>query len=281
VTPFKNDGSVDFAAFTKVIEHIIKGKCEYLVVLGTTGESVTLNKEEKAAVLRHAVEVVNGRVPVVGGFGGNNTAELVHQLETAYLVGVDAILSVSPYYNKPNAEGIYQHYKAIAEAAPLPVILYNVPARTGSNMSADLTLRIAHDFPNIIGMKEASGNFEQIMTIIHHRPKNFLVISGDDLITLPLLACGADGVISVTANAAPRQVSEMVRLGLAGKYDAARALHYKLMKLTQLLFADGSPGGVKAALEALKLGKANLRQPLWPVNDAVKKAITAEIKKLR
>jgi len=281
VTPLKKDGSLDLASFSKVIEHIVRGKCEYLVVLGTTGESVTLSKQEKETVFRHAVEVVNKRVPVVIGIGGNNTAEIVHQLETGWLVGADAVLSVSPYYNKPSQRGIYEHYRVVAEASPLPVILYNVPGRTSSNMTADTTLKLAHDFKNIVAMKEASGNFEQIMTIINHRPKDFLLISGDDLITLPIMACGGDGVISVLANACPRDFSQMVRLCLAGKFSEARKLHYKLMRLTQLLFADGSPGGVKIALEALKLCQANLRQPLWPVNDELKKQIVAEMKKLR
>lgn len=281
VTPFKNDGKIDFPALGKTIDFIIKGKCEYIVVLGTTGESVTLNKKEKESIFRFAVEHVNGRVPVVIGIGGNNTAEITHQLETGWLVGADAVLSVSPYYNKPSQRGIYEHYRAIAEVAPLPVILYNVPGRTAANMTAETTLKLAHDFKNIVAMKEASGNLEQIMTIIRDKPKDFLLISGDDLLTLPILACGGDGVISVLGNCCPKDFSEMVRLGLNGKMAEARKLHYKLMHITQLLFADGSPGGVKAALETLKLGKVNLRQPLWPVNDAVKKAIEKEMKKLR
>ena len=281
VTPFKADGSVDFPALTKVIEHIIKGKCEYIVVMGTTGESPTLSKNEKHAILKHAIEVINGRVPVVYGIGGFNTAEAVQQLVTTDLLGVSGILSVSPFYNKPNQRGIYAHYKEIAEASPLPVILYNVPGRTAMNMTADTTLKLAHDFPRIVAIKEASGNLEQIMAIIKDRPKDFLVISGDDLLTLPIIACGAEGVISVVANAFPKQFSEMVRLFLDGNFKAGNKLHYQLMRITQLFFADGNPGGVKVSLEVQKLLKANLRLPLYPVNDEIRKAIISETKRIK
>jgi 4-hydroxy-tetrahydrodipicolinate synthase len=281
VTPFKADGSIDFPALTKVIEHIIKGKCEYIVVMGTTGESPTLSKNEKHDILKHAIEVINGRVPVVYGIGGFNTADVVQQLVTTDLLGVSGILSVSPFYNKPNQRGIYAHYKEIAEASPLPVILYNVPGRTAMNMTADTTLKLAHDFPRIAAIKEASGNLEQIMAIIKDRPKDFLVISGDDLLTLPIIASGAEGVISVVANAFPKQFSEMVRLFLDGNFKAGNKLHYQLMRVTQLFFADGNPGGVKVALEAQKLLKANLRLPLYPVNEDVRKAIISETKKIR
>ncbi len=281
VTPFKNDGSIDFPALTKVIEHIIKGKCEYIVVMGTTGESPALSKDEKKQVLQHALQTIDGRVPVVYGIGGNNTSEVVQQLITTDLVGVSGILSVSPYYNKPNQRGLYEHYKEVADASPLPVILYNVPGRTAMNLTAETTLRLAHDFPRIAAIKEASGNLEQIMTILDGRPDDFLVISGDDLLTLPMIACGADGVISVVANAYPKQFSEMVRRCLAGDFNAAQPLHYQLMRITQLFFADGNPGGVKVSLELQKLCKANLRLPLYPVNDAVKQAIRAEAKKIR
>ncbi|TND08496.1 MAG: dihydrodipicolinate synthase [Bacteroidetes bacterium] len=281
VTPFRKDGSVDFPALSKVVEHIVKGKCEYIVALGTTGESVTLDKQEKESVFRHIVDVVNKRVPVVIGIGGNNTAELVHQMETGWLVGADAILSVSPYYNKPNQRGIYEHYRSLSQAAPLPIILYNVPGRTASNITAETTLKLAGDFKNIVATKEASGNLEQIMTIIRNRPKDFLVISGDDLLTLPTVASGGDGVISVVANAFPKDFSEMVRLALKNKMPEARKLHYKLLRITQLFFADGNPGGVKVALEAKKLCGATLRQPLWPVNDTLRAEIIAETKKIR
>lgn len=281
VTPFKTDGSIDFPAFTKVIEHIIKGKCEYIVVMGTTGESPTLSKNEKHDILSHAIKVINGRVPVVYGIGGFNTAEVVQQLITTDLIGVSGILSVSPYYNKPNQRGLYAHYKEVAEASPLPVILYNVPGRTAMNMTADTTLKLAHDFPRIVAVKEASGNLEQIMTIIKDRPKDFMVISGDDLLTLPIIAAGGHGVISVVANAFPKQFSEMVRLFLDGNFKAGNKIHYQLMRVTQLFFADGNPGGVKVSLEAQKLIKANMRLPLFPVNDEIRKAIIAETKKIR
>jgi 4-hydroxy-tetrahydrodipicolinate synthase len=280
VTPFKADGSIDFPALTKVIGHIIKGKCEYLVIMGTTAESPALSKSEKNAVLRHAITVSAGRVPIVYGIGGFNTAEVVQQLITTDLVGVSGILSVSPYYNKPNQRGLYAHYKEVAEASPLPVILYNVPGRTAMNMTADTTLKLAHDFPRLVAVKEASGNLEQIMAIIKDRPKDFMVISGDDLLTLPIIAAGGHGVISVVANAFPKQFSEMVRLFLDGNFKAGNKIHYQLMKVTQLFFADGNPGGVKVSLEAQKLLKANLRLPLYPVNDEVKKGIIAETKKI-
>lgn len=281
VTPFKNDRSVDFPALTKIIDHIIKGKCEYLVIMGTTGESPALSKDEKKQILAHAIEVTNGRVPIVYGIGGNDTAEVVHQLETTDLRGVTGILSVSPYYNKPNQRGIYEHYRAVAEAAPLPVILYNVPGRTGMNMTAETTLRLAHDFPRFVATKEASGNIEQIMAIIKDRPKDFLVISGDDLLTLPLIASGAVGVISVVANAFPKKYSDMVRLCLNGDFAGASKLHYELMRVTQLFFADGNPGGVKEALNAMKLCKPFVRLPLFEVNEAVKKGVSSEVRKLK
>jgi 4-hydroxy-tetrahydrodipicolinate synthase len=281
VTPFKADGSIDFPSLTKVIEHIIKGKCEYIVVMGTTAESPVLSKNEKQEVLQYAIRVINGRVPVVYGIGGFNTAEVVQQLVTTDLLGVSGILSVSPYYSKPNQRGIYAHYKEVAEASPLPVILYNVPGRTGMSMTADTTLKLAHDFPRIVGIKEASGNLEQIMAIIKDRPKDFLMISGDDLLTPPIIAMGGEGVISVVANAFPKQFSEMVRLCLDGNFKAGNKLHYQLMRVTQLFFADGNPGGVKVALEAKKLLKANLRLPLYPVNDEVRKAIIAETRKFK
>ncbi|HET6990528.1 MAG TPA: 4-hydroxy-tetrahydrodipicolinate synthase [Bacteroidia bacterium] len=281
VTPFNPDGSVDFTALTKVINHIIRGKCEYIVVMGTTGESPTLSKQEKKDILAHAIEVIDGRVPVVYGIGGFNTSEVVNQLITTDLLGVSGILSVAPYYNKPNQRGIYEHYKEVAEVSPLPVILYNVPGRTAMNMTADTTLKIAHDFSKVVAMKEASGNLEQIMAIIKDRPKDFLLISGDDLLTLPIIASGADGVISVVANAYPKKFSEMVRLFLEGNFKAGNKIHYELMRITQLFFADGNPGGVKVALEFQKLCKSHLRLPLYDVNVEVRKAIIAEAKRIK
>ncbi|HTL81858.1 MAG TPA: 4-hydroxy-tetrahydrodipicolinate synthase [Bacteroidia bacterium] len=281
ITPFRNDGKIDYPALTKVIDHIIMGKCEYLVIMGTTGESPALSREEKSEVLEHALHVVNKRVPVVFGIGGNNTAEVVRSITETKLTGVSGILSVSPYYNKPNQNGIYAHYREVAAASKLPVILYNVPGRTSMNVTAETTLRIAHDFPNVVATKEASGNFEQIMTIIKDRPKNFLVISGDDAITLPLIACGADGVISVVANAYPAMFSEMVRQSLAGNFTKGNELAQKLLRITQLFFADGNPGGVKVAMQAMKLCRANVRLPLFEVNENVRKGILAEMKRIK
>ncbi|MBA3901146.1 MAG: 4-hydroxy-tetrahydrodipicolinate synthase, partial [Bacteroidetes bacterium] len=215
VTPFHKDGSVDFNALGKLVEHLITGGVEYLVVLGTTGESVTLNKNEKVAVVNHVVETADKRVPIVMGLGGSNTQEILHSMADFDFDGIEAILSVSPYYSKPIQEGIFQHYKMIAGASPVPVILYNVPGRTGSNVTAETTLRLA-EVPNIIGIKEASGNLEQMMHIIKNRPKGFLVISGDDSLTMPLIASGGDGVISVVANAYPKLYSDMVRSSLKG-----------------------------------------------------------------
>lgn len=281
VTPFRNDGKIDFPALGKVIDHIVKGKCEYLVVMGTTGESPVLSKKEKKQVLAFAIEAVNNRVPIVYGIGGNDTAEIVHQLETTDLRGVTGILSVSPFYNKPNQRGLYGHFKAVAEASPLPVILYNVPARTSMNMTAETTLKLAHDFPRIVGIKEASGNLEQVMAIIKDRPDDFLVISGDDMLTLPILAAGGDGVISVIANGYPKMTSDLTRHGLNGDFAAAATLHYKLMQMIQLIFADGNPAGIKEVLDLMKLCKPVLRLPLCPVNETLKKAIRAEAKRIK
>jgi 4-hydroxy-tetrahydrodipicolinate synthase len=279
ITPFSKSGEVDYTALSKLLEHIISNKVEYVVVLGTTGESVTLNKQEKKEVVAHVVKTVNKRVPVVLGLGGSNTAEIIEGLQQTDLSGISAILSVSPYYNKPTQEGIYQHYKAISERSPLPIILYNVPGRTASNMTSDTTLRLAKDFKNIIAIKEASGNLEQAMRIIQNKPKDFLVISGDDNLTLPIMAAGGDGVISVLANAYPFEFSEMVRKCLANDYNAARALHYKTFEFTEQLFADGNPGGIKAALKVMGICEDVLRLPLVQVNDAVYKKIEEIVKK--
>lgn len=278
VTPFDKKGNIDFKALTNIIEHLIKGKTDYIVALGTTGESATLSKDEKAAVTKHIVKIVHGRIPVVMGIGGNNTAEVIHSIKHADLSGITAILSVCPYYNRPSQEGLYQHFKAVAKASPLPIILYNVPSRTSCNLADTTTLRLANEFKNIMGIKEASGNFAQVMNIIKNRPKNFLVISGDDLITLPIIACGGDGVISVVANAYPKDFSEMTRLALAGNYGEARKLHYKLTTITNLLFADGSPGGIKAALKIMGLCQEYVRLPVVNINKQVYSLLEKEMK---
>lgn len=274
VTPFNKDGSIDYKSLNKLVDFIIKGGVEYVVVLGTTGESVTLSKEEKQSVVTHVIENVNRRVPIVLGLGGNNTQEILSAFKkSSDFNNIDAILSVSPYYNKPNQRGIYQHYKAIAEASPLPIILYNVPGRTASNVTADTTIKLATDFKNIIAVKEASGNLEQCMKIVKHRPKDFLVISGDDMLTLPMIASGADGVISVVANAFPKDFSEMTRQILAGNVKEAQKLHYKLTDIIEQLFADGNPAGIKAVLEMLKICSPNVRLPLVNVNKATQNAL--------
>jgi len=275
VTPFNKDSSIDYKSLGKLVDFIIKGGVEYIVVLGTTGESVTLSKEEKQSIITHVIENVNKRVPIVLGLGGNNTQEIVNSLKkTADFNNVDALLSVSPYYNKPNQRGIYQHYKAISEVSPLPIILYNVPGRTASNLTAETTLKLANDFKNIIAIKEASGNLEQCMKIIKNKPKDFSVISGDDMLTLPMIAAGADGVISVVANAFPKDFSEMTRQILAGNVKEAQKLHYKLTDIIEQLFADGNPAGIKAVLEMMKICTANVRLPLVKVNKVTQNALT-------
>ena len=278
VTPFEKNGSVDYTGLTKLINHLIKGKVEYLVVLGTTGETATLNKEEKQLVIKHVVKETKKRVPLVLGIGGNNTQEVIDTIKHTDLSAFAAILSVSPYYNKPSQQGIYEHYKAISKSTAKPIILYNVPGRTGSNITAETTLKLAHDFKNIIAIKEASGSIEQCMAIINGKPKDFMLISGDDNLTLPLLACGASGVISVLANAFPKSFSDMVRAGLKGDFNAARKLHYKTFEITNQLFADGNPGGVKVALELLNICKSIVRLPLVEPKQEVKDKLKALIK---
>ena len=269
VTPFHKSGAIDFESFGKIIEHIIRGGVEFVVVLGTTGESPTLSRQEKKALVEFAVDKVNKRIPVVVGIGGNCTSEVVLAIHSMPMKGVDGILSVCPYYNKPTQEGIYLHFKTIAEASPVPVILYTVPGRTSSNIAAETTLRLAADCPNIVGIKEASGNFDQIFHVLKNRPKDFLVLSGDDALTLPLLSAGADGVISVVANAYPDVFSDMVRNGLKGDFKKARAGHFMLLGFMNALFMDGSPGGIKAALEVKKLCRNELRLPLTGVKKEV------------
>jgi 4-hydroxy-tetrahydrodipicolinate synthase len=278
VTPFSKNGSVDFAGLSKLINHLMKGKAEYLVVLGTTGETATLTKKEKEQVIAHVIKATKKRVPLVLGIGGNNTQEVIDTIKHTDLSAFAAILSVSPYYNKPSQRGIYEHYKAIAKSTKKPIILYNVPGRTASNITAETTLKLAHNFKNIVAIKEASGNIEQCMTIINNKPKDFLLISGDDNLTLPLLACGASGVISVLANAFPKEFSDMVRAGLDGDFKTARIIHYLCFEITNQLFADGNPGGVKVALELLGICKPTLRLPLVEPNDEVRKQLKALIK---
>jgi 4-hydroxy-tetrahydrodipicolinate synthase len=267
VTPFHADGSIDWDSYKNLIEFWIKNKVEYLVVLGTTGESATVHGEEKQEVFSFVSKTVAGRLPLIAGIGGNDTKEVIEGFKTFDLKGYDAILCVGPYYNKPNQEGLFQHYKALDLATPLPIMMYNVPSRTGQNITADTQLRIARECKKIFATKEASGNFEQINQIIKYKPVDFMVISGDDPITLPMIAAGADGLVSVVANAYPKEYAEMVRLCLAGKFTEAQKLHHKYTDIIASMFAEGSPSGVKAYLSEMGLCQNTFRLPVWKVSD--------------
>jgi 4-hydroxy-tetrahydrodipicolinate synthase len=267
VTPFKNDFSVDTEALTRIVDFVISGGVEYLVVLGTTAESATLTSEEKEIVIQTIISANADRVPLVLGVGGNNTAKVVEELQTRDFTSFDAILSVSPYYNKPSQEGIYQHFVAVSKASPLPIILYNVPGRTSSNMLPKTVARIAHDCQNVIGIKEAAGDIVQAMQLIQQTPKDFLVISGDDMITLPMVLAGGAGVISVIGEGFPKDFSEMVRLGLQRKVDEAYALHYKLAPAIDMIFEQGNPAGIKEVFQSLGLANNTVRLPLVTVDE--------------
>ena len=265
ITPFKSDESVDYDALMRLVDYQVQNNTDFLCVLGTTAETPTLTEDEKQKIKRRVIERVGGRIPILLGVGGNNTRSIVETLKNDDFTGVDAVLSVVPYYNKPSQEGIYQHYKAIAEARPdMPIVLYNVPGRTGVNMTAETTLRVARDFKNVIAVKEASGNITQMDDIIKNKPDSFDVISGDDGITFPLITLGAVGVISVIGNVFPREFSRMVRLALQGDYANALAIHHKFAELFKLLFVDGNPAGVKAMLNAMGMVENKLRLPLVP-----------------
>ena len=264
ITPFKEDESGDYEALGRLVDYLLQNGADYLVVLGTTAETPTLTEEEKKKIIELVVTKVRHRIPIVLGVGGNCTKSVVDKLKNDNFEGIDAVLSVVPYYNKPSQEGIYQHYKAIAQATDLPVILYNVPGRTGVNMTAETTLRLAREFKNIIAVKEASGNITQMDDIIKNKPKDFNVISGDDGITFPLITLGAIGVISVIGNAFPREFSRMVRLALAGDYESARTIHHRFTELFSLLFIDGNPAGVKSMLSMMGFVENRLRLPLVP-----------------
>lgn len=280
VTPFKAY-AIDFEALEQLIEHLIKGGVEFIVALGTTGETPTLSEEERHAVLDFVVEKVAKRVKVVAGFGGNNTAVVLEQIKAYHFKGIDGILSASPGYNKPSQEGIFQHFMAIDAIAPCPIILYNVPGRTGSNMLPSTILRLAKASTRFVAIKEASGNIEQCMQLVHENTlPHFSVLSGDDNLTLPMLSFGVEGVISVVANAYPRGYSDMVRSGLAGDFKTASQLHFKYMDFVNLLFADGNPSGIKAALSCLGICKETFRLPVVPVNSEVKKSIESAVQQL-
>ncbi len=280
VTPFKSDGSIDYDALTRLVEYQLSNGGDFLCIMGTTAETPCLSAEEKKTLKQLLVDRVAGRVPLLMGCGGNNTAAVVAELKEGDWSGIDGVLSVCPYYNKPSQEGLYQHFKAVAEASPVPVVLYNVPGRTGVNMNAETTLRLAHDFDNIVAIKEASGNITQMDDIIKNKPANFDVISGDDGITFPLITLGAVGVISVIGNALPAEFSRMVRMALNGEYEHARVIHHKFAELFKLLFVDGNPAGVKAMLHAMGMIENQLRLPLVPTRLTTMEKITAILKEL-
>lgn len=281
ITPFTADGEVDYKALIKLIEYQLSNGADFLCILATTGETPCLTSEEKQKIKDLVRNVVNGRIPILIGCGGNNTAAIVEELKTGDFKGFDGILSVCPYYNKPSQEGLYQHFRAIAQATKLPIILYNVPGRTGINLKAETTVRLANDCPNIVGIKEASGNLEQVDEIIKNKPAHFDVISGDDALTFPMIACGAVGVISVIGNALPREFSKMIRLEFKGEYDGARKIHHKFTELYSLLFVDGNPAGVKCLLHEMGMIDNVLRLPLVPTRLQTVKRISEVMKELR
>lgn len=269
ITPFQPDTRVDYPALEKVIDHVIKGGVEYVVTLGTTGETPTLSKEEKREIALFTIEKAAGRVPVVVGIGGNNTADLVEELGHFPLDKAAAVLSASPYYSKPSQEGLFQHYKALAAASPKPLLLYNVPGRTGRNLTAATTIRLAREVRNVAGIKEASGDMAQCMEILRDKPESFLVVSGDDALAMPQIACGMEGVISVAANAFPKAFSEMVRIALKGDFAAAKALNDPLIAAYDIMFAENNPAGVKGAMAELRLIGNHLRLPVVPLSEGL------------
>jgi 4-hydroxy-tetrahydrodipicolinate synthase len=269
ITPFHREGNIDFNSFEGIINYQIDNGVNYIVFLGTTGEAVTLSDDERNAVMNFAVEIVDGRVPVVIGIGGNNTRQIINTMQCISFDGIDAVLSVSPYYNKPQPNGLFYHYKEIAAVCPVPIIIYNVPGRTASNIDSDTTLRIAHEISNVIAVKEASKDLEQCARIIKDKPEDFLVISGNDELTLPFMALGGDGVISVIANAFPAEFSEMVRLCLDNRFDKARELHLRLLDVVEAIYEDGSPSGIKAVLAMKGLCKKTVRLPLVKINKSL------------
>ena len=280
ITPFNADLSIDFDALECLVEYNIENGTEYLVISGTTGESVTVTSDEKKQLVKFISKVNKGRLPLVLGIGGNNTADVVNEIKATDFSEIDGILSVSPYYSKPTQEGIYQHFKAIAEVAPKPIILYNVPGRTASNMSTETTLRLAKGFNSIIAVKEAGNNVHQYLELLRTKPKDFLVLSGDDDLALGVALAGGSGVISVIGQALPKEFSEMIRLGIAGKANEAYAIHFKLMPIIGLIFSENNPAGIKAVLEALNISKSHVRLPLVEASDVLKETIKTELKTL-
>lgn len=281
ITPFKSDSTVDYEALTRLVEYQIENGADFFCILATTGETPCLNKEEKEKIKKLVIDVNQGKLPILMGCGGNNTAAVVEELLTTDWSGIDGILSVCPYYNKPSQEGLYQHFKAIAQASPLPVVLYNVPGRTGINLKAETTVRLAKDCENIVAIKEASGSLEQVDEIIKNKPARFDVISGDDALTFPMIASGAAGVISVIGNALPKEFSRMIRYEFRGEYEPARKIHHRFTELYSLLFVDGNPAGVKALLHEMGMIENELRLPLVPTRITTMQKIATTLKELR
>ena len=281
ITPFLEDGSVDYKSLIRLVEYQLNNGADFFCILATTGETPTLSAEEKSKIKNLIVDLVGGRVPILMGCGGYNTAAIVEELQTGDFRGIDGILSVCPYYNKPSQEGLYQHFKTIAAATTMPVVLYNVPGRTGVNMTAATTVRLAHDCDNIVAIKEASGNLEQVDEIIKNKPKKFDVISGDDSLTFPMISCGAVGVISVIGNALPREFSKMIRLQMTGEYDGARKIHHRFIDLFSLLFVDGNPAGVKCMLSEMGYIENVLRLPLVPTRISTRQRLSEIMKELK
>lgn len=281
VTPFTADGEVDYKAIVRLVEYQIQNGADFLCILATTGETPCLSTEEKENIKKLVVDTNRGRLPILMGCGGNNTRAVVEELKTADWTGIDGVLSVCPYYNKPSQEGLYQHFKAIAEASPLPVVLYNVPGRTGINMKSETTVRLARDCENIVAVKEASGSLEQVDEIIKNKPERFDVISGDDALTFSMVASGAAGSISVIGNALPKEVSRMIRLEFKGEYEAARTIHHRFTELYSLLFVDGNPAGVKALLHEMEFIENVLRLPLVPTRITTLQKMTEILKTLK
>ena len=281
ITPFCEDGSVDYKSLVRLMEYQLDNGADFFCILATTGETPCLTKDEKQKIKDLVVSTVNGRVPILMGCGGNNTAAVVEELKTGYFRGIDGVLSVCPYYNKPSQEGLYQHFKAIAAATSLPVVLYNVPGRTGVNLKAETTVRLARDCENIVAIKEASGSLEQVDEIIKNKPKDFAVISGDDALTFPMISCGAEGVISVIGNALPKEFSRMIRLEFKGEYEGARKIHHRFTELFSLLFVDGNPAGVKAMLHEMGFIENILRLPLVPTRISTLQKMSEILKELK
>lgn len=280
ITPFNADLSIDFDALERLVEYNIENGTDYLVISGTTGESVTVTAEEKKELIAFISKVNNGRLPLVLGIGGNNTTNVINEIKNTDFTSIDGILSVSPYYSKPTQEGIYQHFKAIAEVSPKPIILYNVPGRTSSNMSPETTLRLAKDFKNIVAVKEAGNNVHQYLELLRTKPKGFLVLSGDDDLALGVALAGGSGVISVIGQALPKEFSEMICLGIARKAKEAYDLHFKLMPITAMIFSENNPSGIKAVLEGLNISKSHVRLPLVEATESLKTRIKNELKVL-